>query len=305
MDKVTNLKTQMGMFPDFYEIDLRMKSYFDKLLMLNPPQASEYNFTNIFIWRHLYKFKVCFVNDSICIKGIDRNGLESFMIIAKDTKTYLDTVGYLTQFYKKEGKSLNMFRVEERYVELLKQAFPSSVFEVDRDNADYVYLASDLIELKGRKYDGKRNHIKRFEKKYNYEYLSITDSLIDDCIRLTEKWYSSKQDPSLEPDIIATKETLKYFSELKLMGGAILIDGVVKAFSVAERLNFDTAVIHIEKYDPSYEGLPQIINQQLCKHECSSFKYINREQDLGNQGLRQSKLSYHPIFLINKYKVRI
>jgi hypothetical protein len=305
MEMISVLQTRIKVFRDFSEMDIQMKPYFDELLKLNPPQGSEYNFTNIFIWRHLYRFRVCLVGDTICIKGTDRNGIESFIIIAKDTDAYINTVKYLVAAYKREGKTFNMFRVEERFIELLKQAFPSMTYENDRDNADYVYSASDLIGLKGRKYDGKRNHIKKFKGKYVYEYADITDRLIGDCIKLTETWYVTKNDPSLEPDVIATKEALTHFTELGLKGSAIVIDGSVRAFSIAEPLNPDTAVIHIEKYDPAYEGIPQIINQQLCEHVCGAYKYINREQDLGNQGIRRSKLSYNPVFILNKYRVRI
>ncbi len=298
-------QTPIKVFPDFSDIEIQMKPYFDELLRLNPPQGSEYNFTNIFIWRHLYRFRVCRVEDTLCIKGTDRSGIESFIIIAKDADAYMNTVKYLAAAYQREGKTLNMFRVEERFLELLKQVFPTMTYENDRDNADYVYLAADLTGLKGRKYDGKRNHIKKFKGKYVYEYADITDRLIGDCIKLTETWYTMKNDPSLEPDVIATKEALMHFAELGLKGSAITIDGVVKAFSITEPLNTDTAVIHIEKYDSAYEGIPQVINQQLCEHVCGAFKYINREQDLGNQGLRRSKMSYNPIFILNKYSVHI
>ncbi|MGC8684732.1 MAG: DUF2156 domain-containing protein [bacterium] len=299
------LQTQISTFPVFTDIDIKMKPYFDELLRLTQPMASEYTFTNIFIWRHLYKFKVSLIGHNLCIKGVDRDGEENLMLIASDPDAYIEAVRNILDVYKQTHKILNLFRVEERYVDLLKQFFPSVLYELDPDNADYIYLTSDLIELKGRKYDGKRNHIKRFKQKYMYEYMSLTPELIDECMELTEKWYNSKNDPSLQSDVIATKEALKYFTELNVKGGAILIDGHVRAFSIAEPLNSNTAVIHIEKYDPAYDGISQTINQQLCEHECSSYKYINREQDLGNQGLRKAKLSYHPVVILNKYKIHI
>ena len=305
MTIVSEPQAQIKVFPDFSGIDIQMKPFFDELIRLNPPQGSEYNFTNLFIWRHLYGFRVCLVDGALYVKGTDRSGTEFSLIMAKDAETYIHAVGYLADAYKKEGKKLSLSRVEERYLELLKQAFPSMVYEDDRDNADYVYLASDLIGLRGRKYDGKRNHIKKFKEKYTYEYSDMSERLTEDCIRLAETWYHSKHDPSLEADLIATREALTHFSQLGLKGSAILIDGAVRAFSITEPLNPDTAVIHIEKYDPAYEGLPQVINQQLCEHICGVYTYINREQDLGNEGLRRSKMSYNPAFILNKYRVCI
>ena len=305
MTIISEPRAHIKVFPDFSDIDIQMKPSFDELIRLNPPQGSEYNFTNIFIWRHLYGFRVCSLDDALCIKGTERSGMQFSLIMARDTDAYIHAIERLADAYKKEGKKLGLSRVEERHLELLKRAFPSMVYEDDRDNADYVYLAADLIGLRGRKYDGKRNHIKKFKEKYTYEYADMSERLIGDCIRLAEIWYQSKHDPSLEADLIATKEALVHFTQLGLKGSAILIDGGVRAFSLTEPLNTDTAVIHIEKYDPAYEGIPQVINQQLCEHICGVYTYINREQDLGNQGLRRSKLSYNPAFILNKYHVCI
>ncbi len=303
MEMTAALRTYIKEYPAFSDITLDMKPMFDELLRLNPPQGSEYTFTNMFIWRHLYGFRACSLDGAVCIKGKDRSGIEFFMIIAKDTEAYLQIAGRLAAECRNNGKSFTLFRVEERTFGALRQAFPSMVYEEDRDNADYVYLASDLIGLRGRKYDGKRNHIRKFKEKYVYEYADLGEALTDDCLRLAQTWYDSKHDPSLEADLSATKEALTHLTGLGLRGSAILVDGTVRAFSLAEQLNPDTAVIHIEKYDPAYEGIPQVINQQLCERMCGSYRYINREQDLGNEGLRRSKMSYNPAFILNKYRV--
>ncbi len=305
MDPSILLKNGIAVFPDFIDIDLGMKPYFDGLLTLQAPLASEYTFTNIFIWRHLYRFRACSLDGALCIKGVDRSGVEFLMIVAKDTGAYVDTVQRISDRYRRESGTVRLFRVEERFVEPLKRTFPAMTTEDDRDNSDYVYLSSDLIDLKGRKYDGKRNHIKRFRERYTYDYAPITDALRDECVELTEVWHKTKGSDGIEADITATREAITNFGPLGLTGGVIRIDGKVRAFSIAERLNAETAVIHIEKYDPSYEGLAQVMNQQLCSQACSAFKYINREQDMGIQGLRRSKLSYNPAFLLNKYKIII
>lgn len=305
MDHTVVLQTNISTFPDFTDVSIGIKPHFDELLRINPPQASEYTFTNIFIWRYLYKFKVCFLDSKICIMGIDRSGTEYFMIIAKDITAYIDAIRHLSSVYKHEGKTSRFFRVEGRFIEPLKQEFPSLSYEPDRDNSDYIYMSSDLIDLKGRRYDGKRNHIRRFKEKYLYEYKPITAGLIDGCIELTEIWYKTKENESLKPDVIATKEALTNYTALGLSGGTIIIDGKVRAFSITEQLNPQTAVIHIEKYDPSYEGISQMINQQLCSNVCGTYKYINREQDTGSEGLRKSKLSYNPVLILDKYKVSI
>lgn len=303
MDNSARLQADIKRYPDFSDVDIRMKPYFDDLLGMNPPMASEYTFTNVFIWRHAYRFKLCLLDEALCIKGTDRSGLDFFMVIAKDTDAYTDTIKHLASLTVKDGGVLRLFRVEERFVAPLKQAVPTLAEEYDRDNSDYVYLAADLRELKGRKYDGKRNHIKHFKDHYVHAYADMSDRYREDCLLLTETWYRSKNDERLLPDVIATKEALTHYTELGLFGGVILIDGAVKAFSLAEQLNPDTAVIHIEKYDAAYEGITQTINQQLCEHACMRYTYINREQDLGSPGLRKSKSSYNPVQILRKYRM--
>jgi hypothetical protein len=92
---------------------------------------------------------------------------------------------------------------------------------------------------------------------------------------------------------------------LGLKGGAILIDGKVEAFTLGEPLNQNTVVIHIEKANPTYEGIYPLLNQAFLENEWSGYTYINREQDLGEEGLRKSKESYFPHHMVNKYIIRL
>lgn len=102
---------------------------------------------------------------------------------------------------------------------------------------------------------------------------------------------------------MVVKEAFSHYEALGVKGGAILIDGKVGAFSLGEKLNKDTFVVHIEKANPRIPGLYAAINQEFARNEGAAFSYINREQDLGDEGLRIAKQSYHPSFMIRKYKV--
>jgi hypothetical protein len=103
----------------------------------------------------------------------------------------------------------------------------------------------------------------------------------------------------------AIYEALHNMDNLDFKGGVIHINGKVEAFALGEQLNPQTAVIHIEKANPAFDGLYQLINQEFCAHEWKDIPYINREQDLGEEGLRKAKLSYHPHHLVNKYIVTL
>ena len=172
----------------------------------------------------------------------------------------------------------------------------------DPDNFDYVYSSTDLICLKGKKYDGKRNRIRRFERVPGYGYVPLGREHIDGCRALFEEWFSEKQDATrtIHCERVAILEALDRFEPLGLRGGAVLVDSRVQAFSIGEPLSSDTAVIHIEIANPKLTGLAQFINREFVKNAWSGFPFINREQDVGHPGLRRAKMSYYPHHLVNE-----
>jgi hypothetical protein len=182
------------------------------------------------------------------------------------------------------------------------------VAQFDRDHSDYIYLTEDLIKLQGRKYHRKRNHIKQFKERYSYQYLALTPEWVSECLRLETEWCDLRHCeaiPGLANESIAIKEALGNFGQLRIKGGVILIDGRVEAFTLGEPLNRETAVIHIEKANPAFEGLYPLINQAFLEHEWPEYLYVNREQDLGEEGLRKAKESYFPHQMINKYTITL
>ena len=169
---------------------------------------------------------------------------------------------------------------------------------------DYVYNASDLIGLSGRKYHGKRNHIKKLT---GYDYKEITDNDIDDCISFAVNSYnknSAYDDFSQVCEQYAIDTFFRYYHELGLYGGVLRRDGQVIGFTIGEKLCSDTLGVHIEKADASVEGAYPVINNLFAAAHANGFDYINREEDLGIEGLRKAKRSYHPAFMIEKYTLR-
>ncbi len=148
-------------------------------------------------------------------------------------------------------------------------------YELDMDNCDYVYLSSDLIGLKGRKYDGKRNFIKKFKERFSHKYIPLTKEIAKECLDFEVKWCNIKH-CELYPDLLAEEkaifEALNNFEHLDTKGGAVLINDSIEAFTLGEMLNPDTAIIHIEKANPEYGGLYPFINQQFCEAECTACK---------------------------------
>lgn len=203
------------------------------------------------------------------------------------------------------GHPLCMLGVTPDAKDMLEQALPGGFFYIpERDYFDYIYLREDLSLLKGKKYQSKRNHINNFKKRYEYEYAPITPDLITQCLKLECTWYKANKTEDDAEDLnyerISMTYALNHFDELGLLGGALLVDGKVIAFTFGAPINHDTFGVHVEKADVNYEGAYTVINQEFASRLPEKFIYVNREEDLGIPGLRQAKLSYNPVILLEK-----
>jgi uncharacterized protein len=292
---------------DFSEVCLNDKKIFDKYFKKINPVISELTFTNIFMWKHVYNFRYTIIGDILCLLSAHKvNGSfafmpigelnpDSFIKIFQDLKEYFRQRDWAYKFRKLTEKDMHWF---DKYL-----GYKEELFNSNRDDWDYIYNSEDLINLKGKKYDAKRNHINKLKKKHEYEYISITESNIDEVIKVIDNWYDTKTQAemeSLNDERAANMNLLGNYSSLGVEGALIRVDGVCQAFTVGEMLNDDTAVIHIEKANPAIQGLYPLINQMFCTNTFKDVKYINREQDLGIAGIRKAKLSYHPIDRIKK-----
>ncbi len=292
-------------FPHFRPITLNDADTLNTLFAAEQPVISEFTFTNLFVWRHRYGFEISSFGEGLLILAKPSSGEPFFMPplgIANTVGTVKDAFAYL--------KSLGVKPVMRRVPKHLAETLGASGFSAvaDRDNFDYVYLAQDLAELAGRKYHKKRNLISQFTSRHNYEYMPLTSDFVEECRGLQADWCDirdcfSPENMSLAEENAAINETLDNFKALSVRGGVILVDGKVEAFSLGEPLNRDTFVIHFEKANPARTGLYQTINQQFCQNIASGFQFINREQDLGEPGLRQAKESYYPTTLIEKFSI--
>jgi len=291
-------------FPQFKDLSFEDKPLLDQLFTQFPPVISEYTFTNLFIWRQCYQTKICHLQNFLCL--LSDRGEISFFFPPLGEGDVIKCYRALLQYLKAKGIPPKIVRVPETVVAQIDWNTAGMKAELDRGQCDYVYLTKDLIELKGRKYHRKRNHIKQFEEKYSYKYISLTSAWIPQCLQLETDWCDLRHceaSPGLLNESFAIKEGLIYFGELGVKGGAVLINEKVEAFTLGDQLNPETAVIHIEKANPAFEGLYPAINQAFLEHQWSGCTYVNREQDLGEEGLKKAKESYFPHHMVNKYTI--
>lgn len=284
------------------------KPMFDAYFQSRYYENSHFNFTNLFMWRSAYQIMWAEEDGVLYLKAVWK-GEEFAMQPLGPEEKMRQAIDTWVSYFAARREPLFMYGVERSMAEAFERYEKAQfVIEEDRDNFDYVYRGEDLITLAGRKYHSKKNHLNSFRKNYpDAQYLPISEDIITQCKLNINGWYKKHgafDDPILTTERNAIIEVLNHFDDLKLAGGAILLDKRIVAFTFGERLNTDTAVIHVEKADPDVRGAYPAINQGFVAHAWSDMTYINREEDMGIEGLRTAKLSYKPVKLIEKFNVR-
>lgn len=199
------------------------------------------------------------------------------------------------RFWAQEGARFDRFSA----------AFSDSyIFSEREDAADYIYSRDELATLSGKRFHGKRNHISAFSKKYDWHYEKITPENLESVRRCAEQWYGEnrqKASPFLEAERAGTRLILDNFFSLPVRGGVIFCGEKAVAFTVGSEINSLTYDINIEKALGEYAEAYSVINREFAKNELEGYKWINREDDMGIDGLRRAKLSYHPIKKLKKF----
>lgn len=288
---------------DFHELSMEDKEWLKQAFAEDARKACEFSFANNYLWSQVYHVQVAkccgcallrYVEDEEifyvfpCGNGDKKAALEAMIIHADG-----------------EGQKLELTGLLQEETELLQQWFPDQ-FEIrsNRDDYDYIYSTQDLTLLAGKKYHGKRNHIARFKDR-EWQYEDVTEDNISECRQMLHIWKerrADKWDELMQAEYEVVEDALSCYRELELMGGLIRQEGEVVAFCLGEPLTSDTFVVHFEKAFPEIQGAYPIINQQFVEHACQKYKYVNREEDDGEEGLRKAKLSYHPVILLEKFR---
>ena len=298
---------------EFKPIEKSDKPIFDKFYSARYYENAHFNFTNLYMWREPFDIQWTLDDDVIYMISEWHGKVAALQPIGAEDKMQ-DAIAKIIEWFKSRDKDKKVVigGIEKSFTKELEN-FSGAKFDIkpNRENFDYVYLADDLINLAGRKYHSKKNHLNSFQKNYPMaNYLPITKDIIPKCREELNDWYENKSpelpdDPFLALERAAINEVLDNFCDFNLKGGAIELDGRIIAFTFGEQLNSDTAVIHVEKADPDIRGAYPAINQGFVAHEWSNMTYINREEDMGLEGLRKAKESYKPIKMIEKFNAVI
>ena len=297
---------------EWKKITLEDKQWMDAYYQYEQSNSCEVSFANNYLWTPFYGVEYATVDGMLVFLSTGEK-LSVSMPMAKDEESagnLKKVILQLEEFFEHQDKPFSMHLVTHDKMQLLEELFPGK-YEIsfDRDAADYIYEVEQMISLKGKKLHGKRNHINKFkENNPQWSYEPLTKENLEECIAMSQEWKTANlcgEKDGKHAEFCVTTRSLRQFQELGLRGGVLRDGNRVVAFTLGEELNKDMFVVHIEKAFAEVQGAYPMINQQFLIHEASNYKYVNREDDTGSEGLRRAKLSYYPAFLQEKGNVKI
>ncbi len=289
---------------DFKPITIEDKLLYEKYLIDGNERGCNYNFANLYMWGNQ---QAAIVNDHIVFFSQFNNfKCYPFPIGSGDKKSVLDAVIADAKERGIRCRFTGMGEVEKQTLEVL---YPEMFeFKNDRDSHDYVYAIDDLADLKGRKYHGKRNHYHRFCDAFpNYTVEPLCEDNLSQARQMIEKWYEVRLQENPDSDYHMEQAALaKAFDNYRELGmeGIMLFDGEkVMAVTMGSRMAEDTFDVHFEKARWDVDGAYTAVNLEFARYirdKYPQIRYLNREEDMGIEGLRKSKESYKPHHMVEK-----
>ncbi len=295
----------------FTPIRMEDRALIEPVLAQNPTQASEFTFAYLYMWQCDFGFQFV-IRDGWLLIISESNYDIPFALCplpvagAFDAPSFHEAINWLHGQFANSGRPLVFGRVEERHLSWFN-GYPCAEFTIERSDrtADYLYDGDALRELGGRKYGAKRNHISQFLRSYpDYEIIPVGPENLDECRRIFALWCQERNCECDSPESCeryACNRLLDVWEQLDLKGILIQLNGQFEAFTIGETLREDTVVIRFEKANGSIHGLYAILNRDFLVRDWAAMSSVNREEDMGIEGLRKAKQSYRPSRMIEKY----
>ena len=295
---------------EWKKVTLEDKAVLEPYYKYEQSSSCEAAFANNILWSPFYEMEYAIVEEMLVFLT-KKDGYSVSMPMAKDessAENLKKVILILEDFFAEAGQEFHIHLITKEKYECLEEIFPGKYsVEFNRDVADYVYEVPQMISLAGKKLHGKRNHINKFkENNPGWSYESLSEDNLEECLQMAEEWKQKNlcgEKGEKHAEFCVTRRALKNYRELGLKGGVLKDGNRVVAFSLGEELNKNMFVVHIEKAFADVQGAYPMINQQFLIHEAAEYKYVNREDDTGAEGLRKAKLSYYPVFLQEKGNV--
>jgi hypothetical protein len=261
--------------------------------------AYEYYFSYCMLWKEAIGITICKTDTALYI-----HIKEDDVFLLPMTDDLPSALKELEDYCQESGTRFQLECVpSEQALQLQEMGYS---IEHVRNLDDYLYESEKLIKLGGRKLQSKRNHISQFERKYTYVIQPLNKNLFSECMKMVSTtWLDGKEmNKEIKDELNAIQIAFDNWDLLGLVGILVCVDHHLTAFTIGEVIDDQLSIVHFEKADTSYTGIYAVINQLFSSMYLSDSKYVNRQEDVGVEGLRKAKLSYQPAMMVEKYRVR-
>lgn len=284
----------------FQQISLEDAAWAVPLLQNSGLTGCEFSFSTLYMWRQYGRNSWARAGDTVFFRS-DAPDMTFSPPVGGD---FAEGVELLRRYARDQGAPLRLYGSAENLADRLERAFPGQfTMRLSEPDFDYIYSREALAALPGKKYHGKRGHVAAFSKRYEWQYEEIDDRNLPDVLEMAQAWYQSREpmNASLRAEQQSLGDVLRHREALDVRGGLIRVDGEVAAFTFGSPVSPHEFDIQVEKALPAYPGAYAVINKEFAARALDGFEWINRENDMGLEGLRKAKQSYHPARLIQKY----
>ena len=285
---------------NFEKVTLEDKQFAEKCMRAANQRGCEYTFANLFNWAEVYGIKIARHGDFLLMKNAD--GEYMFPVGSGNIDEALLT---LEKDAEENGKNFVIYGIPKDKIEVVERVFPDRFdFESDEGHADYIYSRESLATLAGKKLHAKRNHVNKFiANNPDWKYERLNEENLHEAREMAQEWCRQLgcESEGLKKESCAVKSAFDHFFELGLIGALLRVGDRVVACTIGSEITDDSFDVHIEKAFPDVDGAYPMINQQFVKNELSKYEYVNREEDMGEPGLRKAKLSYRPAMMFERF----
>ena len=291
---------------NFRKLTWQDKDIYTRYYQASPVHYAEYSFFGLWAWQHAYPIEISETDGEIC--WLKSGGpLPGMFGPCGNWDAVTDWDAELSNFSSGDI----IYDVPARVRELLSGR-ENLRFIDDRDQHEYVYAVKDMTALKGKAYAHKRNRVRAFLDGYEWDYYPITPKDFAEIMEFQERWREHRMQTmtpdeaaSLNDEDVAIQNALERWGDFKFKGGMLKVDDKIVAYTIAEELDAENLDIRFEKAIPEYAGSYQAINYMFLKENAEGYTWVNREEDMGETGLREAKLSYNPAFMLEKFQMEI
>jgi len=285
----------------FEPISLERKQDYLARLMACPEVASDYSLANLWGWAEEYGLEWAFDDQLVWLRQTSPHELWWAPV------GNWEKIDWQARIKSDPKPGTRITRIPKALALVLGQV--GATVAPARDHWDYLYAVADLVGLAGNRFHKKKNLVAQFKRQYAFTYQRFGPPMVAQALAMQESWCTWRDceaNDTLAAENRAIARVLDHWDALGvLIGGAILVEDRMVAYTVAEALTPGMLVIHFEKADPGVKGAYQAINQLFLADQARGFERVNREQDLGDEGLRKAKLSYHPVGFVEKFAVTV